>query len=392
MLYGFNKVNINPKEAAYTVGFSVPKEKCLETKLDLFMRTLYLKDNNNEIVIVALDNLDCSHDSYLSLKEIVNNKYKDALVLVTCSHTHYAPSIANQFPMLFSDETYLKQVKEALKECINNIETHEIEGKVSYNYKPFNKVGSTRISSKSDENVYAGTLSIYNKEERIGNIVFYNCHPTEDAKVTDYFSSAYVGACLKNLETKYPNEFFIFLQGCCGDVSSRFTRKERSFKQTLEFGEILSDCFIELMNNNKPNNPLNISYNSVTYDFKYDIKEIPEIPQSLLENLKEAEKQELLIGLEELKKYRSYPNLPKVNVTNLNRVSFGPYKLFFNPFELFTDYNKLIDKEKTLLVNYTNGAIAYLLPLDNNAISYEYFLETTSNEDKHRVKDAIDNL
>ncbi len=392
MQYSFRKACINPIMPAYAVGFAVEKDKSTYTKLDLNLRLLRLKSEDKEIIMCAIDSLDVSYDVYLKFNEIVHSFYPDALFTITCSHTHYAPSLANQFPMLKIDELYLDQVTKVFREAVKNLPLRNIKASVSYNTKPFTEVGSTRVSANDANNVYAGALSFYHKDKRIGNIVFYNCHPTEDNKAPEYFSSAYVGATIEKLEEKYPDEFFMFMQGSCGDVSSRFTRKERSFNQTLEFGRLLSECFSELIENNTQRNELTLSHNSVTLDFDYTVKEVPEIPEALLETLKEAEKKELYIGIEELKKFRSMKNLPSSNTINLNSIHLGPYRLFTNPFELFSVYNELIDRNNTLLINYTNGALAYLLPVNNKTISYEYFLETVSNEDKLKLVEAIKNL
>jgi len=392
MKYCFKKICINPIEPAYCVGFVVEKNKSTKSIIDLYARVLRLKDNNEEIIICSIDSLYISYDVYQELNELVKQIYPDALLLTCCTHTHYAPCLANQFPLLELDKVYFAQFKNEFIELIKDMPLSEINGKVDYNWIPFNKVGSTRISKKEDDEVYAGALSIYNDKQRIGNIVFYNCHPTEDVKDPSYFSSAYIGSCIKNLEEDHPDEFFMFLQGSDGDVSSRFTRKERSFNQSIEFGRLLSDCINGLLKKNTNKYQLSLEKNSVTYKFDFSLKDIPSLPDGFLNSLKEAERNELLIGMEELKKFRKMDNLPKYNIINLNRINLGPYRLFFSPFELFTDYNKMIDKDICLLVGYTNGAIAYLLPLNNKDISYEYFIETTNNNDKKLVVEAINSL
>lgn len=391
MKYYFAKENINPLKPAYCVGFAVEKEKTVKTKLDLYMRLLLLEDKDTSVLLMTLDNLCVSIDVYRQFAQVCKKKLPNTYLIITCSHTHYAPSLANEQPMNVCDEVYKNQVLLQFDCQLDKIELKEIDGYVDYHQTPFNQVGSTRISKKSDENVYGGVLSIYDGKTRLGNIVFYNCHPTEDVKDPKYFSSAYVGAGLQMLQESYPNEFFMFVQGSDGDVSSRFTRKERSFEQTMVFGKLMSKCWSELLQRNQSKEKLVLSYKYQQYAFKAQFKEIPVIEQAYLDSLKEAERKELLIGLEELKKYQKMVK-PTINELYLSRVSLGKYRLFFSPFELFTEYNSYIDKNTTLLIGYSNGALAYLLPVDNDEISYEYFLETTTNEDKRIVVEQIKNL
>jgi len=391
MKYCFKKVNINPIKSAYAVGFAVPKEKYSETKLDLFLRLLMLEDGQNSIILASFDNLGISYDVYEELALIAKKRCPNSYLITCCTHTHYAPSLANEKPINICDEIYKDQIKNTLDEALKDIKLKEIEGYVDYHYLPFDKVGSPRISKKTAENVYAGVLSIYDSNERLGNILFYNCHPTEDDKDPGYFSGAFPADAVRRMENNHPSEFFMYMHGCAGDVSSRFTRKERSFNQTLEFGKIMAKCFDDILSKNKKNEKIELSYNHELLKLKSVFKEIPDIPQSLLDPLKEAEKRELLIGLEELKKYRTL-EMPTINYVPLSRVNLGSFKLFFSPFELFSDYNGYINKDNTLLVGLSNNVLAYLLPVDNEEISYEYFLETTTNEDKRIILNAIYNL
>ena len=52
---------------------------------------------------------------------------------------------------------------------------------------------------------------------------------------------------MRQLDAKYPGEFFSFLQSAAGDVSTRFTRKEQTPAQMEHFGAVMAEEFERLL-------------------------------------------------------------------------------------------------------------------------------------------------
>lgn len=77
------------------------------------------------------------------------------------------------------------------------------------------------------------------------------------------------------------------------------------------------------------------------------------------------------------------------NEVRFTRVSLGPFRLIFNPFELFSGYMQNLDPKKDVLVCYSQGYLGYLSCPDNQEISYETMIEILSNDDKKRLPSSF---
>ncbi|MFR9254610.1 MAG: hypothetical protein ACLVJ6_03265 [Merdibacter sp.] len=102
---------------------------------------------------------------------------------------------------------------------------------VSYQVRNFTGVGRCRLSQGSDQFVLAGVLSFFKEGLRIGNFLIYNCHPTISAEDADYLSR--LSGCSAGYSEAALSEGFLFLQGPCGDVSTRFTRQAKNYDEVI---------------------------------------------------------------------------------------------------------------------------------------------------------------
>jgi hypothetical protein len=75
-----------------------------------------------------------------------------------------------------------------------------------------------------------------------------------------------------------------------------------------------------------------------------------------------------------------FHELPKS--VELTAVHYGPYTQVYAPNELFSDYLKVIPKERASLVCYSQGYAPYVSGLDELPLTYELFTDTYSVETK----------
>jgi len=390
MKYSYQNVNINPNFPCGTVGFGNRFSKIKKVRLSLNMRILRLVDEKQDVMLISIDSLYVSYDVYQLFKQLVNRYFPDCKLIISASHTHYAPSLANQFPLLKVNRKYRQFVLQRLEESLKSMELQEIDGYLDYHYTPFTQMGLSRLTNNNDnDDIYAGVLSLFDGQKRLGSILFYNCHPTIDVKKPKYFSSEYIGYCYQLLEQEHPDEFFMFLQGADGDVSTRYSRKERSFDELTRMAGLLSVAFDQQLLQNQPLKPLTLECQQKLYDFDFAVKTRRDIPEAFLQKARTNRDASSMRIIRMLSILQYLPLLPKKEKICLSIVNLGPYCLFFSPYELFCSYNELIDKNTTLLVGYSNGALAYLTPLANQGFSYESLLETTSDQDKKIIIDSI---
>ena len=171
--------------------------------------------------------------------------------------------------------------------------------------------------------------------------MIYNCHPTISAEDADYLSSDYPGSALDILKQRYPKEFFLFLQGPCGDVSTRFTRQAKNYDEVIRLANEIVSAWEKMMKLTPRMQPLKLDWNDQTLPIHKGLKTF-DINQMDTASLSEKEIRELHTGAKMVEQYRGMlAMLP--NEVRFTRVSLGPFRLIFNPFELFSGYMQNLD-------------------------------------------------
>lgn len=186
---------------------------------------------------------------------------------------------------------------------------------------------------------------------------------------------------------RYPKEFFLFLQGPCGDVSTRFTRQAKNYDEVIRLANEIVSAWEKMMKLTPRMQPLKLDWNDQTLPIHKGLKTF-DINQMDTASLSEKEIRELHTGAKMVEQYRGMlAMLP--NEVRFTRVSLGPFRLIFNPFELFSGYMQNLDPKKDVLVCYSQGYLGYLSCPDNQEISYETMIEICSNDDKKAVAELI---
>jgi len=380
MRYGHHMICINPTSPMQPVGFSSKKRVVSLVRGDLYARCLYLHDKQ-KILFLTLDSLGVSHDVHKRLeKEVHKSLGYDVHVIISCTHTHYAPSLANAMGFVDADETYIEFVCSRLRVMLNKMPIKEGDLEISVNSMPFNEIGRNRLSSGNDKYVILTYVAFFSDKRPIGNWIIYNCHPTISAEDAPYFSSDYVGVALEDLKKAHPNEFAMFFQGPGGDVSTRFTRKDKSYQEALRFGRILSHQISEFQRQKPDLKEVSLHFLTHHLTLSHHIKDGPTRQPS---KMSEKEEREYRGGLALLKKISKHPEhlLPTAHI---EQVSLGAYSFFFVPFELFSSYNRYL-KKNSFLIGYSQGMGSYVTDVKPKVESYESIIETISEQDKEQL-------
>ncbi len=379
MQFGYREFLINPNHPYLPVGYissQIPREK---VNGDLYGHLLYLKNENCELSILSLDSLSVDPRSTDYLAKVIHESYPKAKVIINCTHTHYAPALSEEMGLCKLETEYLTQVGEELGKALSKLEVKEGDLFFDYHHVPFNKVGKCRISSGNDDNIYAGVFTLFCNNEPFFHGLFYNCHPTISAEDAPYLTSGYPGYVIEKLKLHNQGNFS-FYNGSDGDVSTRFTRKEKSYDEVIRLGNLLSDCFQSLIAKNKPKYLLNPTYREDILSLHPRIKEV-DLSTVDKTKLSQKELREIDRGVAFRKlMIDNFENLPRQ--ANIYSVDLGSLKLVFHPFELFSQYNQLIDKDKVLLIGYSGSSLGYLTYPNNSVISYESLIEIPSEKDK----------
>lgn len=373
------KLCINAKMPIRAVGFA-QQGAPLETVRDsLYARVLVLEQDHERFILAALDSLGCPKPVYDRLKaELKKLSDKEVHLIVSGTHTHFAPDL--------KVEAYADQLIDQMKEAIGNLKLKEADLTVSFLREPFFKVGSSRISHWETDQIFAQTLCLYDSGKRVATLLIHNCHPTVLNGDTPFFTSEHPGLAVKHLEEEYPNEFFAFLEGACGDVSTRFTRKEQTTEQMEEFGQILADEFSSLLKREQKASPCRMHYEDHWIKLEHDLKD----PSDLVipEYYSPREREVLVYGIERSKANLKNPERLEKE-TLMSVLSFGEVNLIFAQFELFSEYNKATDPNHSALICYSQGYSHYVAGPSFDGMTYETLQDTLSADTRLEFMEFI---
>ena len=388
MKLAYNKVSINPVKPMVAPGFATNNIATMEVKGDLYLRVIRFKTDHQDLIYLFLDNLGVSYKVYEMFKADLRKAFGQNIEFaISCTHTHYAPSLTRLFGLADEDYDYYNLVLNAAINLIKTTPLIEGDYQINYRHQNFTNVGQSRLSHKSSKNVYSGILSIYQNKKRLINFLFYNCHPTILNETPGYLTSEYPGLTIENLNNKFPDEFFVFIQGAAGDVSSRFTRKEKSMSEVIRLASLMSDQFERLLALPAPLKNLTLNYQDYPLSLNYQVKKLSDIDTT---NMSEKEIREINTGKKALSRLEaSLPHYPKEII--LSKVKLGEFTLILSPFEMFSEYNDFINREKELIVTYSQGYTTYLTGPNNNVITYEALMEMQTETDKANIIKILKN-
>ena len=388
MQYSFTKININAPFPTTQCGHSCQIEKLSEFHDDLYARVFSFKDEKSWIIHFSFDLLafDLKHRNML--EEYFRDYYQDERikVITSATHTHYANSVR--------DPEYVNYLFDLLCKETVKMEYRELEDvTASYQHLHSNAIGRSRISGYETNKETLCLIRFYAKEENFLSLVYYNCHPTILQANVPYFSAEYPGYVLRRLEETYPETDFSFLQGAAGDISSRFVRDGQDYEALEKLGNNLYEDITSLYNEKAQCVPLQLTYKEVPINYDHEFKPID--LSKIRGDLSEREMETIRLGQIEREKLEKTANLifgKLIEKALITAWDTGCVKIIFFPNEIFSHYMNYIDRDKEMLVSYSNGYGPYVLPIDFKYITYEMFTDTLTVETKEKIIEILQTI
>lgn len=386
MKIGFTRIDLSP--ISPTHKFAPLGEGIItsEVKDELVCRVSELENDDGSLYI----HLSCPYgdvDDYIC--DDIRNGIERALnrtivITIAVTHTHYAPKL-NQ------EKEYADYVIEKLIREISNIERNDYGPlKCVYQRRYFDKVGRVRISGEETTNLYLETFSIFSEEKRILTYIIYNSHPTTLNFNEHYFSGAGPAVLLKSLEQEYPNEFFSYMIGAAGDVSTRFVRKGQNYEDVLQLTQLVKAEVQEQLNLQIKKEKVDVSgwkAEEVTFPVDREPRDMSlidatgEMTPREKETLEIAKKKHAHVDLD---------TLPRRFV--IQEILIGKHEFIYTPFELFSSYLNSINLENTTLVNLANGHGDYLSGPGIQKLSFEVLGETIPDRNKKELEKLLHDI
>ena len=388
MQYAFRKIDIRSPFPTTQCGHSCQTEKLFDYHDPLYARVFSFKDEDTWIIHFSFDLLAFDLEHRNELQEHFQNYYNDKTirVITSATHTHYANSVR--------DPEYVNYLCKLLKEETVKMEYRDLE-EVSVSYQKIHStaIGRSRISGYETDNETLSLIRFYEKDDNFLNIIAYNCHPTILQANVPYFSAEYPGYVLSHMEEKYSDADFTFLQGAAGDISSRFVRDGQDYEALEKLGNRLLEQITGLMENKTEKKEFRLEYNEIEVPMEHEFTPID--LSKIRSDLSERELETIRLGQIERKKLEQKSNQifgSPIQKALISSLQVGTIRIIFFPNEIFSAYMDCIDKDKRLLIRYSNGYGPYVLPIGFQYITYEMFTDTLTVKTKEKIIETLQSI
>lgn len=379
MQLGCSEIDITPQIPINLDGYLARKNPARDIANNLYARGFLFRDGDLRLGLITADLLMLDREQARLVREAAGRHIgiDPAKIIVSCSHTHSGPSPT---PTLGNppDPAYIDWLLKALAGTLllarENLEEVEmgsasclIDGVSTNRRNPTERIDRelTLLGFQNNKGVLKALL------------LNFACHPTvlgaDNLSVTPDFPGAAVAA-VKNI---FPGTVVGFLNGACGDISTRFTRRGQTHGEAKRLGTGLGAAAASLaallsfapgqlaatevtipLAAKTPMSPKKAAAEIVRWQKQVEALQRAGAPpgelrqaQTGLEGaLLQKELSKALIALEK-------------NVT-LNIWRLGDLGLAALPGELFSSLGENIKKESpfthTMIAGYSNGYIGYI--------------------------------
>jgi len=377
MRFACTRFIIDPVKPVRQAGFSQQVDPVSKVHDHLHGRLIGLDDGTSMMVFLSVDSIGLTPTMASDLAAIVHDAYgPQASFVESATHTHFAGDPRN--------DVYAAQLMGQFESEIRGLSWQEVGAiTVSHQHMACQAVGASRISGHPTDNIFLDLITLWQGGRRLATFIVYNCHPTIQNGDTPYFSSEYPGYVMEQLTQLYPGEFFTFMQGADGDVSSRFTRPFQNYDAVVILGDRLKDEIIELRHQPAGVQPLRLSYESTVLPLEHEFGPID--VSHLPDGISPREKETIMVG-QKVREELSHHLETLAKQVTLSCVGLGPVRILFAPNELFSSFIDCIDTSKAVLACYSNGYAPYVTDPDFKGLTYEKFTDTLTVPTKQAYK------
>lgn len=397
VLVGFFKTEITPEKLGPLSGFAGTRQ-ATGVHDALYAHAMVVQTQDNRYAMVMLDLLSVSEE-LVSLVREEGEKLgfaKENLQLIA-THTHSAPVGINDtnlglmqgmdYFLGHRDAGYIrfvaKQVLTAIEEAIANLHSQTLRiGKTAVEGISSNR---SRPESKYDNILLAFEFTADTGEKNL--LIRFACHPTVLNAANTLISGDFPAALYRRFADRYAH--VLFLNGACGDISTRFTRHSADFQEIERMGEVLETA-------------VHTALAAPVYQGAFDHFSLyqkhfvihTKTPGNLEELTKRCEEAEEGLGKISLQADLEYAKYQQEKILGLeaNRAAIQNMTLIFLPVEI---YSSLVLPDLREDIYYTGCANGYYTYLTDSAAytnsEYEAHMTPFAKGEGERIIKEIQN-
>ena len=240
MRAGFCRVEITPDFSTAMAGFDRRTAPSVGVLDSLYVSVLALEDAYGELFLF------CSYDLLgveRSLCDSIRGELADNLpvspdrIWVCATHTHSAPSCVFSNSKHY-DKNYIAQLHQKTVAAADYARQQLRPVQMAVGVSGVSGVSSRRNQGRAGADFAMPLLKLqFTSDQEPITICGFRCHPTILDEKNLLFSRDLPGAAAAQAEN---GERILFLNGACGDLSTRFTRTESSPGELRRIGGILA--------------------------------------------------------------------------------------------------------------------------------------------------------
>lgn len=390
---GTGKASITPPVGTLLSGYNVIRPS-KGVKDHIQARVIAIKSDQNHFIIISLDLLCIDKQYSGTLKSHVSSRFHipQKNILVHATHTHSGPGgifhessfLWKAFPRVNGwtyDESLVEDQHEkiikAIEDALSSLELCEVR----YGETEVYGIAANRNSPDQEYVPKLKVVEFINVSGDRSILYHFGCHPTIMHADNQLISADFPGAASRNLEERDDIKLALFLNGPCGDISTRYTRRESSFKEVDRMGKLLSDGILSVLNETFPLVMTDFQSSSVSMEISLRKTADPEQLRKKLTLLQEKYEKEKSLGKSpaELRRLKSkiegstasieigrkLQNISSIT-TYVQFIKLGELIFVAVPGELFSETGNEIMQQYSnvplIITGNTNDQIGYIVP------------------------------
>lgn len=268
----------------------------------LWVRVLVLEEKSMRVALAICDVLGFDRFLINKVKSYIKDRIDIAEdnIVIGATHTHAGPvglfgykeyggilsHVIGPYVGFEPDECLIDITARKIAGAIVHAAQNLFEVKVGTLVGAIEGIGKNRRTPEAD-NDPDDIVTLF-KDKNCPRCILYSyaCHPTVLHQDNRYMSADFPGFSNAQLE-KITSAFPIYMTGAAGDISTRYTRREKSFYEVQRFGTILAGETLKTASNILPEDIESLEIKSKRISLL--VKKFPPREQ-VLENLEDAKK------------------------------------------------------------------------------------------------------
>ena len=394
MKLAFTKIDITPQLPVPLSGFGV--KRIAESVHDAQYARLFLFEGKKTILWVQMDLV--AVDNALLSKVKTKTGLKDDEVLLSATHTHSGAGgtlsthegLLKGMDPIFCDynDEYCESIADKIAEAVKELKEQTKESELRMIRGTNSGLGTERHDAALAADYDTLVMELTSGEKK-ALIVRMACHPTVLNAANLAITADFPGAIEPHFEDY---ELVAYVNGSCGDMSTRFTRKGQGFEECARFGKLAADHIKELLESStSAAKPYELELLNTA--FTVDARTTDPLPVALekLEKAKKEVEQAMAQGItgHELRVIQSFYEgaqnnlLASKSLSGITEISvpvsalkLPELTLIFTPCELFSKLSNPYKKNGLEFVGYTNGYQLYMA--DEEAYEKQFYEASSS--------------